>query len=559
MSDACFTVASAPPLDEHCPPPDPEPVAVVQPLSEKQLLGLLRDQEQLTPDADGPDDPDTFHRLLQDYLSCRRGLVQAADGVAAKQDQAEALESDLWTFLEQKSILKAKCHDGKEVESIHHYKRAEFNASAAAGLRGAFKEIKTLLADHQSVHAFHASSVKLNLEQRLVPLLKPEVEAKQGLKMAIGTLFSFQRKRWQDQVFVSDTRHWLEQSVVTLFRKPDSDFQDLLFVLQHVLRCAPGFGRWASGLIQPNVPVLGFNDTPDYDHPALNQVLAVLSVITSPPAVLPPSEDREWVLVDSDGEDDPESFKESDLVALINQVPLGGTFRYLLKVQGVDGQDRYLPEVFSEMSFLKLLAYSSKLIAVLRRGLESFCGPSYRQFSKRVGNMACQVVQYVTDHWDAYKGLVTASGGLFQRMQVEYDEFHLRAVMCLFSSQNSGVWQYLVRIPYNSISSDMLWKILYVLCFNPAFRDCDKRGKPCKWTTKSRLLTIFFSRYQGLETVAPKRRDKGPLERVHDGSARHGQTLSIVCHRQHGHFQDHGRLGVHLPCYQGADGDRVPG
>ena len=60
--------------------------------------------------------------------------------------------------------------------------------------------------ESQSIHAFKASSVKLNLEQRLVPLLENRKmmgdslssERKEVLKRAIGILFSFQRKRIDD-------------------------------------------------------------------------------------------------------------------------------------------------------------------------------------------------------------------------------------------------------------------------------------------------------------------------------------------------------------------------
>ena len=68
----------------------------------------------------------------------------------------------------------------------------------------AHKEIKECLADHQSIHAFKASSVKLNLEQRLVPLLQSQMgdtlssERKEVLKRAIGILFGFQRQRLAD-------------------------------------------------------------------------------------------------------------------------------------------------------------------------------------------------------------------------------------------------------------------------------------------------------------------------------------------------------------------------
>ena len=95
-----------------------------------------------------------------------------------------------------------------------------------------------------------------------------------------------------------------------------------------------------------------------YDHPALAEVLVILSIVTSPVRgreafirdLLTPQlmmsggggspirgrapaggggGGRDWIVVDSDGEEEPGSsssyMKENDLVAILNQMPIGGT------------------------------------------------------------------------------------------------------------------------------------------------------------------------------------------------------------------------------------------
>lgn len=49
------------------------------------------------------------------------------------------------------------------------------------------------------------------------------------------------------------------------------------------------------------------------------------------------------------------------------------------------------------------------------------------------------------------------------KLQVEYDCFFLRAILCIFSSRRLGAWQYLAAIPYHIISSTTLWHIFYIL------------------------------------------------------------------------------------------------
>ena len=58
------------------------------------------------------------------------------------------------------------------------------------------------------------------------------------LVTAISILFSFQRKLISEDVFVRDTRSWLDLLVRTLLQNNPS-FQDRLLLLNHVLRC-PG-------------------------------------------------------------------------------------------------------------------------------------------------------------------------------------------------------------------------------------------------------------------------------------------------------------------------------
>ena len=78
---------------------------------------------------------DTFHKLLHDYLGSRKGLADTKRSIDIKTLEAEEQERQLWAFVEKKSEMKGKCHDGKEVESTQIYKVSEFKATAATSLR----------------------------------------------------------------------------------------------------------------------------------------------------------------------------------------------------------------------------------------------------------------------------------------------------------------------------------------------------------------------------------------------------------------------------------------
>ena len=154
-----------------------------------------------------------------------------------------------------------------------------------------------------------------------------------------------------------------------------------------------------------------------------------------------------------------------------SQIPLDDMFRYILRVERRDGRDHYDPKRSSENSFLRLFAFSTTFVYLLREGLATFNTPRFRQFAKRLGQMIMHTVEYVSDHWAAFKmskESLAAEGADFDpalrtRIQVEYDNFFLRATKCIFSSQKLGAWQYLAAIPYSTISMEMLWRIFYVL------------------------------------------------------------------------------------------------
>lgn len=115
-----------------------------------------------------------------------------------------------------------------------------------------------------------------------------------------------------------------------------------------------------------------------------------------------PSHDptNQWVVVDSDGEDDPEDvsfFKESDLISLLQQVssnslyfrvcfwlwlnetfysilqiPFDNMFRRILLISKVQNQDIYDIRVASERNVLKLLAFGTQLVNILGQGFVSY-------------------------------------------------------------------------------------------------------------------------------------------------------------------------------------------
>ncbi|KAL3215323.1 hypothetical protein MRX96_006592 [Rhipicephalus microplus] len=271
------------------------------------------------------------------------------------------------------------------------------------------------------------------------------------LRTCISVLFVFLRKAVQDEVFVNDVQSWLRMLASLLLRV--ASLADHFFLLCHVLRCPPGIHKWAISLVQVPSP-LPWNEHTDWHQatlgcPQLDYALAALAT------VLLPVENREEYLQPL----------QSALDAAAGQDPwylFATIFRHLLFVTPED----YDVTRSSEQSVLKLIAVASQLVSIFHTGLKTYNHSRYRQLTKRISRLIRHTVQYVSDHWRCFRLMQAQSAGdsaLLMRLQVEYDQFFLRAVNCIFYSQSTGAWQFMAILPYTSVSTVMLWQLLWLL------------------------------------------------------------------------------------------------
>lgn len=116
---------------------------------------------------------------------------------------------------------------------------------------------------------------------------------------------------------------------------------------------------------------------------------------------------------------------------------------------------------FTTTSFFKLFAFGTYFVNLLKNGLQRFSKPCYRQFAKRIGRLIKHTLQNISDHFDTFRKTHQnhpEERALTDRIEVEYNNFFLRAVKSIFrSSANAGMWQYLASVPYDTIKEDIIW------------------------------------------------------------------------------------------------------
>ncbi|XP_026298515.1 ectopic P granules protein 5 homolog isoform X2 [Apis mellifera] len=447
-----------------------------------------------------------LHELLMNYLRVRNNLIINSHELEILKKSCREMQKQLWCL--DKACIRetGECQDGNPVVATHEYYIARFNQQTLAALTRNLSTIKDLLHNTQALYCYEAEMLKFQIEyyiQRvcisckefinlphnapvnLLPIHVPSQTIPQlvEIRMCITILFNFQRKLLKDGKFVTDTREWLTRLIAILLRV--ATWQDHLFILNHILRCPGGVMNWARSYVQTPISQqhgkLGISSLND---PYLDHIIATLAVI------LLPIKDREkfleqvqqslqdticspgdtvWVMLDEEGEEDEDianvgaNLFESDLISLLNQIPFSKIFEQVLCIQYQNDDYHQNKTYITHHHLFRMFAFFTTIIRLLKQGLKTYDSPRYRQLTKRLSALIKDIVQYANDQWEEFDKNQINDVSILKKLQLEFDCFFLRAVLCIFSSRRLGAWQYLASLPYDLISSNTLWQIFYIL------------------------------------------------------------------------------------------------
>ncbi|XP_037364483.1 ectopic P granules protein 5 homolog isoform X1 [Talpa occidentalis] len=438
-----------------------------------------------------------FYELILNYSRCRKQLLLAEAELLALTSDCQNAKSRLWHFKEEQLSVQGICADQVKVSGYHRYQRVEMNENALGELKKLFDAKSEHLHQTLALHSYTSVLSRLQVESYLYALLNSSAVLRslaihqQGraskqtesipsdlcqLKECISVLFMFTRRVNEDTQFHDDILLWLQKLVSVLQRVGCPG--DHLFLLNHILRCPAGVSKWAVPFIQIKV----LNNPSGVFH-----FMQSLALLMSPvknradflchmkPSERKPSSSGPasgtWTLVDEGGEEDedPETswilLNEDDLIILLSQFPFHELFQHLL---GFKAEGDYLPETTRPQEMMKIFAFANSLVELLAVGLETFNRARYRQFVKRIGFMIRMTLGYVSDHWAQYVsynqglGLATHTYSL-QKLQLEFDELFLRAVLHVLKAKRLGIWLFMSEMPFGTLSVQMLWKLFYLM------------------------------------------------------------------------------------------------
>nr|XP_020450035.1 ectopic P granules protein 5 homolog [Monopterus albus] len=423
--------------------------------------------------------------LLQNYWRCRRQLTQSHTQLHTQSSDCKSTQNRLWSFRDEQLTLQGVCADQSKVCGYHRFQQADFSQSVLVELKRLFEARSELLHQKVALHAYTALLSRLQVESYLYRLLRDCSASQtqpcslQPLKEAISVLFSFTRRVLDDTQFQADIHHWLERLVAVLLHVGGSG--EHLYLLCHLLCCPAGVGKWAAPFLQ--IQVWG-------NSSGVAQFMQALAILMSPArhraeflGHMKPCESQStgasgpesgnWTLVDEGGEEDedPESswllLCEEDLISLLTQFPFQQLYSHML---GMSKEGVYEPQACSSQKMMRVFAFASSLIEILALGLQTYNRSRYRQLVKRIGHIMRMTVCLVSDHWAQYVSVTGADGSSapvhslsLNKLQLEYDHLFLRAVLHVLRNKRLGIWLFMSEMPYATLSSSMLWKVLYVM------------------------------------------------------------------------------------------------
>ncbi|CAL1544233.1 unnamed protein product, partial [Lymnaea stagnalis] len=517
----------------------------IGPMALSELLGLyynpqLANMERFVDDfiqRENKKEQHEFYEILSGYFRSRNQLLSVEEDIKTLQKNYGALQKELWIAHIKTLSVQGQCADQARVYITHTYEQCQLIPDVLAKVNTTLENIRSQIADNLSLFAYTSQISKLQVESYIhnlylsCPVFRdipknapipgrheasaPEQHDLQRVKDCISILFMFHRKPISDAEFVNNIRQWTVKLISSLLRV--STFSDHLFILNHLLRCPAGVGKWSVELVQmPSLKPNPAQYQSNFGCPALEYIITAMATVLLPVKAREEfmchmrinlteqstQEDRAWILVDSDGEEvfyyevvqgDPMPFfmrQQKYIVTTLSSstahwLRSSAVFFkflesqcYLNKLKTVlswrnhqvgncfphTGSVDYDIRRSTEPMMIRLFSLTTVLIQLIGKGLATYSMARYRQLNKRLGRLIRQTMSFVSDHWLNFKTyygpLAPAS---IEGLQIEFDQLFMRATYSILTAQKLGSWQFMADMPYTCVSLDSMWQLLWVL------------------------------------------------------------------------------------------------
>ncbi|XP_073818455.1 ectopic P-granules autophagy protein 5 isoform X2 [Musca autumnalis] len=457
---------------------------------------------------------DPLYAALQEYYHLQSKLTMNLHDVKKFRKEAAAAQEHIWVEVPITKTFSEKCGDKVEVRETVTYNIVQVDGKNLEAATSSLTVLFDIISNTYTSNLITTKITKIKIDQMIDEIiilphrrhdqllegplkLHPHLDNYSlqiisQIRRALSILFHFSRKLSPNKDFDKDLKSWFKKLISLHLRLATKE--DHWFLLFNILRCPSGVGAWASEFLQipcntkkltptASTPTAHTNEVPlQLNSPEIAHCMSVLQVLLLPikkrneylkqftQEITDPAKEERWILIDSDGEDshtasgDCVGLKESDLIALLNQIPFEQLFRSALTIEKF--LDDYIIEedMISAQQMLKVLAFFSQLITLFGEGMLTYSTERYKQLAKRLGRLMRHSLQYVSDYYELFKqNNLSKDVAVCERIALENNALLLKACSYIYRTRNLATWQYFSSLPFSSMETDIVWQIFYYL------------------------------------------------------------------------------------------------
>ncbi|XP_065371725.1 ectopic P granules protein 5 homolog isoform X2 [Calliphora vicina] len=447
-----------------------------------------------------------LYAALQEYYHMQSKLTMNLHDVKKFRKEAGAAQEHIWVEVPITKTFSEKCGDKIEVKESVTFNIIQVDGKNLEAATSALTVLFDIISNTYTSNLITTKIIKIKIDQMIDELIYcPSKDVDEPLKLqsqldsnlltiiaqlrrALSILFHFSRKLSPNKDFDKDLKFWFKKLISLHLRLATKE--DHWFLLFNILRCPSGVGTWASEFIQipcnQQVPLTSSKHTNELplqlNSPEINHCMSVLQVLLMPikkrneylkqftQEITDPVTEERWILVDSDGEDshtpagDCVGLKESDLIALLNQIPLEELFRSALSIEKFLDDYIVATDFITAEKMLQVLAFFSQLLTLFGEGMLTYNNERYKQLAKRLGRLMRHSLQYVSDYHELFRqNNISKDLTISERIALENNSLLLKACRYIYRTRNLATWQYFSSLPFSSMDADTIWQIFYYL------------------------------------------------------------------------------------------------
>ena len=352
-------------------------------------------------DNSDDDDDDEFYFLISSFYDIRTKIDQLTNEYDVLQRKITSLLPHVWSFSSEKIESGAYCGDNVYLKRSILYEQANFDRNLAKEVQDTLKQLRTIIYQQYVALKYETLWYKMKLDIYIYNLITINRTTKK-LLYTIEILFNFQRYRTADNLFYTYTRQLLKQIIDVVYQY--GNYNETLFIINHVLRCPPGIHQWAMNFVRFLLPI-SFDVLCSSRYiryvahflatllfPIKNRDLFLKNWLgengetVSPISTMNTNENQQqqWMLIDADGQERAallrwDTLNEEDLIALLNQFNLNSLMKILFHLNE--------QQTISYENTLRIIAILDLFIEILCYGFNTYADSQYKNFHKHIGKM----------------------------------------------------------------------------------------------------------------------------------------------------------------------------